>query len=117
MRLRSFLLLATLMAGAGGVALEFAARSAARDMAAAIEPFATLHYASAGIALDGSVRLRDPRLSVKQGVWKGSVLARVADLRGGGPFWLVAHALRSGGQLPVQMRIRARGLHLGEGPT
>ncbi len=117
MRLRSFLLLATLMGGASVVALEFAARSAARDMAAAIEPFATLQYASAGIALDGSVRLREPRLSVKQGVWKGSVLARVADLRGGGPFWLVTHALGSGARLPVQMRIRTRGLHLGEGPT
>ena len=117
MRLRSFLLLATLMAGAGVVALEFAARSAARDMAAAIEPFATLHYASAGIALDGSVRLHEPRLSVKQGIWKGSVLARVADLRGGGPFWLVAHTLGSASRLPANMRIRARGLHLGEGPA
>lgn len=117
MRLRSFLLLATLVAGAGGVALEFAARSAARDMAAAIEPFAALQYASAGIALDGSVRLREPRLDVRQGAWKGSVLARVADLRGGGPFWLVAHALGSGARLPAQMRIRTRGLHLGEGPA
>ncbi len=117
MRLRGFLLLATALAGAGVGALEFAARSAARDMAEAMEPLATLHYESAGISIDGSVRLREPRLTVNRGVWKGSVLARVADLRGGGPFWLVAHALGSGPRLPAQMRIRARGLHLGDRPA
>ncbi|MBL0162376.1 MAG: hypothetical protein IPP82_01655 [Xanthomonadales bacterium] len=117
MRLRSFLLLATALAGTGIGALEFAARSAAHDMAEALEPLATLNYESAGIAFDGSVRLREPRLTVKRGVWKGSVLARVADLRGGGPFWLVGHALGSGPRLPASMRIRARGLHLGDTPA
>ena len=100
MRLRSFLLLATLMGGASVVALEFAARSAARDMAAAIEPFATLQYASAGIALDGSVRLRAPRLEIRKGLWRGTVHARSADLRGSGPAWLVAHMVSDGGGIP-----------------
>ncbi len=117
MRLRSFLLLAMALAGAGGIALEFAARSAARDMAKALEPFATLRYESAGIAIDGSVRLREPRLTLKRGGGNGSVLARVADLRGGGPFWLVAHALDSGPRLPARMRIRVSGLHLGDSPA
>ncbi len=117
MRLRSFLLLAVLVAGAGVGALEFTARSAARDMAEALEPLATLSYASAGIAIDGSVRLREPRLTIRRGIWKGSVLARVADLRGGGPFWLITHALSSGPRLPAQMRARARGLRLGDSPA
>lgn len=114
MRLRSFLVLATVLAGACVVTLELAARSAARDIAQALEPFASLRYESAGIAVDGSVRLREPRLTINRGVWKGAVLARVADLRGGNPFWLLTHAIFSGSRLPAQMHVHARGLHLGD---
>lgn len=117
MRLRSFLLLATVLASAGVGALEMAARSAARDLAQALEPVASLHYESAGIAINGSVRLREPRLTINRGIWKGSVLARVADLRGGGPLWLVTRAFRSRPRLPTLMRIHTRGLHLGDGAS
>ena len=117
MRLRSSLLLATLLVGVGVGALELVARSTARELAQALEPVATLHYESAGIAIDGSIRLREPRLTINRGIWKGRVMARVADLRGGGPFWLLAHALGRGPQLPEQMRIHTRGLHLGDEAT
>ena len=117
MRLRNFLLLTVVVAGAAVIALEFAARSAAQDIAESLEPLATLRYESAGIAFDGSVRLREPKLTVQRGIWKGSVLARVADLRGGGPFWLFSHVLGSERHLPEQMRIRTRGLRMGDSPA
>ena len=114
MRVRSFLLIAVMAAGVGVVALEFAARSTAVDIAQALEPAATLTYTSANIAFDGSIRLEQPSLKINRGIWKGSAQAAVADLRGGGWFWLIGHSLLADARLPARLKIRTRGFRLGD---
>ena len=110
MRLRNVLLLAVVGMAGGALALEFAARSAAVRMARALAPQAVLTYDSAGIALDGSVRLRAPRLEVRQGLWQGELKAQSADLRGGSRFWLVGQSLASDPGLPGDLSLVVRGL-------
>lgn len=110
MRLRNVLLLAVVGMAGGALALEFAARSAAVRMARALAPRAVLTYDSAGIALDGSVRLRAPRLEVRQGPWQGVLKAQSADLRGGGRFWLVGQSLASDPGLPGDLSLVVHGL-------
>ena len=110
MRLRNVLLLAVVGMAGGALALEFAARSAAVRMARALAPRAVLTYDSAGIALDGSVRLRAPRLEVRQGPWQGEIKAQSADLRGGGRFWLVGQSLASDPGLPGDLSLVVHGL-------
>ena len=114
MRVRSFLLIALAAAGVGVVALEFAARSAAVELARSLEPAATLSFASAGIALDGSIRLKQPRLVINRGIWRGSAQARVADLRGGSALWLVSHSLLAEAGLPARLTVHTRGFRLGD---
>ena len=112
MRLRKIPVLLVLVLAGAAVALELAARSTAAGIARALSPRATLTYASAGIALDGSVRLRSPRLEMTRGIWRGVIKARNADLRGDGRFWLVPHALASDPDLPADFSLRVEGLRL-----
>lgn len=112
MRWRSFLALATVVVVGGGVALEFAARRAAVDISRSFEPLATLTYASAGITLDGSVRLQAPRLEIHRGLWQGKAQARVAEIRGSSVFWLVWRSLSGDTGAPDNLRVRTHGLHL-----
>ncbi|SFN38685.1 hypothetical protein [Dokdonella immobilis] len=110
MRLRNVLLLAVVVLAGGALALEFAARSAALRVARALAPRAVLTYDSAGIALDGSVRLREPRLEVRQGRWQGELKARSADLRGSGRFWLVGQSLSRDPDPPSDLSLVVHGL-------
>lgn len=110
MRLRNVLLLAVVGMAGGALALELAARSAAVRVARALAPHAVLTYDSAGIALDGSVRLRAPRLEVRQGFWRGELKAQSADLRGAGRFWLVGQSLASDPGLPADLSLVVHGL-------
>jgi hypothetical protein len=112
MRLRRILLLLVIVLAGGAVALEFAARSTARRLADALSPRAVLTYASAGIALDGSVRLRSPRLDLRGGIWQGVAQARSADLRGGGRFWLLARLFASDAPMPDDLSLVVHGLSL-----
>lgn len=114
MRLRNVVLVSAVLIAAGGLALEFAARSAATRLARALEPSIRLGYDSAGIALDGSIRLNAPKLEFSRGPWKGDLQARVANLQGPGRFWLVAHALSGDSTWPDEMSLRTLGLTIGD---
>jgi hypothetical protein len=113
MRWRRFLIIAAVVAAGGVAVLEFSARSAAVDMARTLEPLATLTYESAGISADGSVRLQDPRLVVNRGIWRGTVSARLAKLRGSGPFWLLGRFFSTDGGAPDNLHVETSGLRLG----
>ena len=117
MRLRNVVLVSILTLAGGALALEFAARTAAQRMSRALSNIADLTYDSAHIALDGSVRLRAPRLEIRKGLWRGTVHARSADLRGSGPAWLVAHMVSDGGGIPPSMSISTHGLILDQGTS
>jgi hypothetical protein len=117
MRWRSFLVVVAAVAAGGVAALEFSARSAAVDIARALEPLATLTYESAGVAADGSIRLQDPRLVVKRGIWQGTVRARLAKLRGAGPLWLLGRFFSVDGSAPDQLHVVTSGLRLGLGAS
>ena len=110
MRLRNVLLLSVVVVAGGALALEFAARSTAVRAARTLAPWAILTYDSAGIALDGSVRLDSPRLDVQKGLWHGILKARSVELRGGSRFWLIGQALSSDPELPANMSFVAHGL-------
>lgn len=112
MRLRKILLLAVVVLVVSAIGLELAARSTAAQIARALSPRATLTYASAGVALDGSIRLRSPRLVLHEGLWQGVMLAREADLRGNGRFWLVAQTLSAEAGIPAELSLRVHGLRL-----
>lgn len=112
MRLRNMLLVSILALAGGALAMEFAARSAAVRVARALEPAALLTYESAGIAWDGSIRLRSPRLTVEHGFWRGTMRARLADLRGAGRFWLIGQSLLGHPALPEDLRLNVHGLRL-----
>jgi PAS domain-containing protein len=113
MRWRRFLIVAAVVAAGGAAVLEFSARSAAVDIAHALEPMATLTYDSAGIASNGSIRLQNPRLVVKHGPWQGSVRARLARLRGSGPFWLLGRFFSADAAAPADLDVETWGLRLG----
>lgn len=112
MRLRNVLLVSIVALAGGALAMEFAARSAAVRVARALEPVASLTYESAGITWDGSIRLRAPRLVVEHGIWRGSMRARLADLRGSSRFWLIGQALLGGSALPGSITLTVHGLNL-----
>ena len=112
MRLRKILLLAVVVLAVAATGLELAARSTAAQIARALSPRATLTYASAGIALDGSIRLRSPRIELHQGIWQGAMKARRADLRGNGRFWLVAQALSAEAEIPADLSLLILGLRI-----
>ena len=114
MRLRNVVLVAAVIVTAGGLALEYAARSAAVRLARVLEPVANLSYESAGIALDGSIRLNSPRLQLKGGGLESGLRARVANLRGAGRFWLVAHALAGDAAWPAEMTLTTLGIRIDE---
>lgn len=114
MRLRNVVLVSVVLLAGAGLALEFAARSAAVRLARNLAPAATLGYESAHIALDGSIRLGSPRLELGRGPWKGSLRARVANLRGPDRFWLVRHAFSSPPAWPAGMTMTSRGLSIEE---
>jgi hypothetical protein len=117
MRWRRFLIVAAVVAAGGVALLEVSARSAAVDIARALEPMATLTYDSAGVAADGSIRLQDPRLLIKRGYWQGTVKARLARLRGSGPLWLLGRFFSADASAPASLVIQTWGLRLGgEGP-
>ena len=92
--------------------MEFAARSAAVRVARALEPVASLTYEGAGIAWDGSIRLRAPRLVVEHRIWRGPMRARMGDLRGSSRFWLIGQALLGGPALPDSITLTVHGLSL-----
>lgn len=108
------MLVTVVLVAAGGLALEFAARSAAVRLARALEPVAKLSYESAGIALDGSVRLGSPQLKFNRGPTSIGLRARVANLRGSGRFWLVGHSLAGDSPWPAEMTLTTRGLLIEE---
>jgi hypothetical protein len=113
MRWRRFLIVAAVVAAGGVAVLEFSARSAAIDIARALEPLATLTYDSAGIASNGSIRLQNPRLVIKHGLWQGSVRARLARLRGSGPLWLFGRFFTADAGAPADLSLETWGLRLG----
>jgi hypothetical protein len=113
MRWRRFLVIAAVVAAGGVAALEFSARSAAVDLARELEPLATLSYASAGISADGSVRLDEPRLVVNRGIWRGTVSARLAKIRGASPFWLLGRFFSTDRVAPGNLHVETSGLRLG----
>lgn len=115
MRIRSRHVVLALVVATGAVAacLEIAARAEAARLAAALAPIATLTYASAGIALDGSARLREPRL-----VWAGgSATARVAHVRRPGLFWLVGGWFSDDAERFASLDMDVRGLSLDGAPA
>ncbi|MEZ5460388.1 hypothetical protein [Dokdonella sp.] len=114
MRLRNVVLVTVVLLAGSGLALEFAARSAAKRLVQALEPTASLSYESAGIALDGSIRFDSPRLELSRGVWLGGLRARVANLRGPGRFWLIGQALTGDPVWPSGMTLTTRGLGIEE---
>lgn len=114
MRLRNVVLVTVVLVAVGGLALEFAARSAAVRLTRALEPSMLLSYESAGIALDGSIRLSAPRLELTGRPWSGGLRARVAHLRGPGRFWLVGQALASDAGWPAGMSLTTYGLRIEE---
>lgn len=114
MRLRNVVLVSAVLIASGGLALEFAARSAAVRLARALEPSTRLTYDNAGIALDGSIRLTSPRLEFSSRPWKGALRARVANLRGPGRFWLVGQTLANDPEWPADLSLTTRGLTIEE---
>lgn len=105
MRWRHVLLLLVILCGCGALMLELAARSAARQIAARIEPFASLSYASAGVSLNGGVELRDVRIHLKESSWPARLRANRVVLRGGSLAWLPGLLL--GIEPPVPTRLDA----------
>ncbi|WP_440224925.1 hypothetical protein ACQQ2N_06705 [Dokdonella sp. MW10] len=112
MRSRHVVLALVIATGAVAACLEIAARAEAARLAASLAPLATLTYASAGISLDGSARLREPRLA-----WPGgAATARVAYVRRPGLFWLVGGWFRDDAERFASLDMDVRGLAL-EGAT
>lgn len=111
-RLRKIFFALVVLAGVLAVGLEFAARTTARQVAAALAPVATLTYSSAGIALDGRIRLDEPRLALHQGPWPGIIAARRVELSQPGLFWLVRAILDRSPQRFGKFDIETHGLDL-----
>jgi len=110
--LRKIFFALVVLAGAIAVGLEFAARTTARQFAAALSPVATLTYSGAGISLDGRIRLDEPRLALHQGPWPGIIAARRVELSQPGVFWLVAAVLDPSPERFGKLDIEAHGLEL-----
>ncbi|MBN8482074.1 MAG: hypothetical protein J0L88_10850, partial [Xanthomonadales bacterium] len=111
-RLRYVFLTLVMALAALALALHFAARGEARRMAAALAPFASLQYDGSGFTWNGGLRLDAPRLEIREGPWRGTLQARVATLRSGGGWWLLARSIGDATDLPSDARIDIRGLTL-----
>ncbi len=109
-RLRYVLLTLVVALGALALALHFAARGEAKRLAATLAPFADLQYAGSGFTWNGGMRLDAPRLEIHAGPWRGVLQARVATLRSGGWWWMLARAIGDATALPAMARIDIRGL-------
>ena len=109
-RLRYALFLFVVALGALAIALHFAARGEARRLAAALAPHADLQYEDSGFTWNGGMRLDAPRLEIREGPWRGVLQARVATLRSGNWWWMIARAAGGATDLPDEGRIDIRGL-------
>ena len=109
-RLRYALFLLVVALAALALALHFAARGEARRLAAALAPHADLQYEDSGFTWNGGMRLDAPRLEIREGPWRGVLQARVATLRSGSWWWMIARAVGGATDLPGEGRIDIRGL-------
>ncbi|HET9034527.1 MAG TPA: hypothetical protein VFN25_16690 [Dokdonella sp.] len=114
MRWRRILLLVTISVIAVGVTLEFAARRTAASLAQSLEPLATLTFSSAGVALDGSMRLQEPRLVLHLAGREGQLHARTADIRGGNALWLLGRLVAPESGFPERASVRTKALRFGQ---
>lgn len=109
---RNGLLVLILICGALALGMHVAADSVATRLRSAFGPIASLSYESSGFSWDGRLVLRAPRLQVQEGLWRGTVQARVVYLEQSNPLWLIQQGLFSEQSVPSELRIEAVGLKL-----
>lgn len=114
MKLRNLTLLSAVILAGGAFALNLAARSAAERISSTVAPLAKLDFESAGIALNGSIRLDSPRLSFGKEPDGTRFRADVAYLQGSGLGWLIRYLMADAGSLPDSLSVTMRGFTLAD---
>lgn len=109
---RNMLLLTVALAVALQLLLWVASQQQAGAIAAQLAPWLDLKYDSASAGLDGALRLKDVKVSMRHGPWRDSFTAGTLQIRAGGPLWLLTRAVSRGDEFPTDLKLEATGVHV-----